>query len=134
VRQNQLVEAAQSSGCELRRTKPAQPREATAGTVAARPGFYDEALPDERLDVALRRGLIVIPYRYGIARERAEQLRVLQTVVPTGTIVAPGGAASPYEVAVAAYRRAARLHEVHGCGDRRDQALRGRYSGTGADR
>ena len=134
VRQTQLVEAAQSSNCRLRRTKPVRLRDATSQTAGVRPGFYDEALPDQLLNVALRRGVIVILYRRGIDRERVEQLRSLQTVVPTGTIVAPGGAASRYEVAVTAYRRLLECAEFTDGAIDAIRLFRGRYIGTGPDR
>lgn len=134
VRQTQLVKAVQFSGCKLRRTEAARPRDETPEPAGARPGFYDEALPGALLDVALRRGVIVISYRRGIDHARVEQLRSLQTVVPTGTIVAPGGAASRYEVAVAAYRRLLECAEFTDAAIDAIRLFRGRYIGTGPDR
>lgn len=137
VRETQLVRAVQLGGCELRRARRGeQLRPAVDGPRAApaRPGFYAEAPPARQLTGALRRGVIVISYRPGLERKRLAQLRSLQTVVPSGTIVTPDTSAMPYEVAVAAYRR------LLGCQRFTDAAIdairlfRGRHIGIGPDR
>ena len=137
VRQTQLVKAVRAGDCELRRTKDAErpgSRRAAARAAPARPQVYEDAPRREALTSALRRGVIVISYRPGLDRKRLEQLRSLQTVVPSGTIVAPDATGMRYDVAIAAYRR------VLGCERFTDDAIdalrlfRGRYIGTGPDR
>lgn len=137
VRQTQLVLAAHASGCELHRSDGSeQLKPPVDGPYAApaAPGFYEEPPPTVRLTGALRTGVIVIFYREGLDEERLEQLRSLQTVIPSGTIVAPDTSGMRYEVAVAAYRR------LLGCDRFTDAAIdalrlfRGRYVGTGPDR
>jgi chloramphenicol 3-O-phosphotransferase len=87
-----------------------------------------------RLAAAVRRGLVVISYRAGLARKRVEQLRALQSVAPQGTIVTPDDARARGEILVAAYRR------LLACPRFTDVALdalrlfRGRYIGIGPDR
>lgn len=137
VRETQLVKAVRASGCELRRAGAGRElgREVDgARAVPARAGVYDDAPPVDRLVAALRRGVVVVAYREPIAEERLEQLRALQRVLPTGTIVAPDEHGTRYAVMVAAYRR------VLGCRRFADSAIdalrlfRGRYVGTGPDR
>lgn len=137
VRETQLVRAVQASGCELRRSVGGeQLRPAVDGppTAPALPRFYEEAPPAARLTGALRTGVIVIFYREDLDEKRLEQLRSLQTVIPSGTIVAPDTSGMRYEVAVAAYRR------LLGCDRFTDAAIdalrlfRGRYVGIGPDR
>lgn len=136
LRETQLVKAVQAGGCELRRTGGAELARPADGRAAAPadPRVYEDAPPREQLTAALRRGVIVISYRDGLNPDRLEQLRALQSVVPGGTIVAPGASGMRYAVAAAAYRR------LLGC-QRFDDAVidairlfRGRYVGTGPDR
>lgn len=136
VRETQLVKAVEASGCELRRARGREqltpPVDGPPGT-PARPRFYEDAPPLEKLTAALRRGVIVIYYDDGVDGERLELLRSLQMVVPTGTIVAPDATGMPYEVAVTAYRR------LLGCErftDTTIDAIRlfhGRFIGLGPD-
>lgn len=137
VRETQLVRAVQLGGCELRRPRGGeQLRPPVDGPRAApaRAQFYDEAPPTRQLTGALRRGVIVISYRRGLESERLAQLRSLQSVVPSGTIVTPDTSGMRYEVAVAAYRR------LLGCPRFTDAAIdairlfRGRHIGIGPDR
>lgn len=137
VGETQLVRAVQASGCELRKSDRGErlrpPVDGPRAAPAA-PGFYEQAPPAARLTGALRAGVIVIFYRGDLDEERLEQLRLLQTVIPSGTLVAPDTSGMRYEVAVAAYRR------LLGCDRFTDAAVdalrlfRGRYVGTGPDR
>ena len=136
VRETQLAKAVQASGCELRRARAGEqltpPVDGPPGA-PARPRFYEDAPPLEKLTAALRRGVIVIYYDDDVDGERLALLRSLQTVIPTGTIVAPDTTGMPYEVAVAAYRR------LLGCERFADttidaiQLFRGRFIGIGPD-
>lgn len=137
VRETQLVRAVQIGGCELRRARGGeQLRPPVDGPRAApaRAQVYADAPPARQLTAALRRGVIVISYRPGLESERLAQLRSLQAVVPSGTIVTPDTSAMRYEVAVAAYRR------LLGCERFTDAAIdairlfRGRHIGIGPDR
>lgn len=137
VRETQLVKAVQAGGCELRRTRGREQLRPPVSGPPATPAaarFYEDPPPARQLTAALRRGVIVIFYREGVGDERIAQLRLLQTVIPSGTIVAPDTSGMPYEVAVAAYRR------LLGCERFTDAAIdairlfRGRYVGTGPDR
>lgn len=137
VRETQLVKAVQAGGCELRRARSGEqltPPVSGPGAAPASAGFYADAPPIRQLTGALRRGVIVIFYRDDISDERVDQLRSLQEVVPSGTIVAPDTSGMRYEVAVAAYRR------LLGCERFTDAVIdairlfRGRYVGTGPDR
>lgn len=137
VRETQLVKAVQAGGCELRRARAGeQLRPPVDGPRAApaAPRFYADAPPLEQLTAALRRGVIVIYYGDGVDEERLEQLRALQTMVPSGTIVVPDMSEMRYEIAIAAYRR------LLGCERFTDSAVdairlfHGRYVGTGPDR
>jgi hypothetical protein len=137
VRHTQLEVAVRHAGCTLRRGDGG-PRvsaliDGPRGT-PARPAFYDTAVARSRLAAAVRRGLVVISYRAGLARKRVEQLRALQSVAPQGTIVTPDDARARGEILVAAYRR------LLACPRFTDVALdalrlfRGRYIGIGPDR
>lgn len=137
VRETQLVRAAQASGCELRKSDGSQSlKPPVDGPRAAPfpPGFYEEAPPAARLIGALRAGVIVIFYREGLDEERLEQLRLLQRVIPSGTIVAPDASGMRYEVAVAAYRRLLGCDRFAAAAIDALRLFRGRYVGTGPDR
>jgi Protein of unknown function (DUF3105) len=137
VEQIRLERAARLARCDLRRgpgaarANPAA--DGVAARVPARPGRYATPLPADTLVAAMRRGIVVIQYRPGLADDDRERLGALQAVLPRGTIVAPNDTGMPYDVAVVAWRR------VLGCrrfgGDAIDAVslFRGRFVGSGPD-
>jgi hypothetical protein len=133
VREIQLVKAVQAAGCELRRTRGGE-RAQAARAAPAPPRFYDDAPSRAALAAAVRRGVIVISYRPAVDRERLEQLRSLQTVIPSGTIVAPDASATRYEIAADAYRRRLGCTRFTPAAIDAIRLFRGRYVGTGPDR
>lgn len=137
VRETQLVKAVQAGGCELRRPREGEHLRPPVEGPPAAPApsrFYDAAPRVEQLIGALRRGVIVIFYRDGVGKERLEQLRLLRTLVPAGTIVAPDTSGMPYEVAVAAYRRLLGCDRFTAAAIDAIRLFHGRYVGTGPDR
>jgi Protein of unknown function (DUF3105) len=137
LHRTQLLDAVRAADCRLRhagaRERVLPPVDGPGGR-PARAAFYTTAPALRRLTAAVRRGLIVIYYGRGMGRDRLDQLRALQTLMPRGTIVAPDTTGMRYEVAVAAYRR------LLGCSRFTDatvdaiQLFRGRHIGTGPDR
>jgi hypothetical protein len=137
VRQTELREAARSAACDLRltgsfeRSNPAAAGPRVATPLA--PGVYDRPADADRLVAALRRGVIVIQYRTGLAKRHVKQLQELQRAVPSGTIVAPNGTGMPFAVAATAWRR------LLGCPELTDTTIdairlfRGRFLGSGPD-
>ena len=137
VRETQLVKAVRAGGCELRRTPGRAPLGSSVPSTAAAPAqprFYEQAPSSERLSAALRRGVIVISYRPGLDPVRVQQLRLLQMVIPTGTIVAPHAIAMVDDVAVAAYRRLLRCKRFTEATIDAIRLFRGRFIGTGPER
>jgi hypothetical protein len=138
VRETQLGKAVGRSRCVLRTAAPGERlNPAVDGPAGGRPasaGFYDEPVPTGRLTAAVRRGIVVIQFRHGLADEVVDALKQLQEAVPEGTIVAPNSTGMHFEVAVVAYRR------LLGCPRFTAQALdavqlfRGRFLGAGPER
>jgi hypothetical protein len=136
VREIELTKAAGDAGCTVRQARAGErlvpPVDGPPGR-AARPGVLSRAPDPGTLTAATRRGIVVIQYRPGLARDSVERLRSLQEAVPAGTILTPTASRMPYEVAVTAHRR------LLGCprfSERTIDALqlfRGRYLGSGPD-
>lgn len=122
IRESDLESAAREAGCRLQRARRAErlnpPVDGPRGVAPARPGLYEQSPPVGALTAAARRGVIVIHYRTGLDETELDQLRALQGVVPSGTIVTPNATSMPFELAVVGYRR------LLGCG---------RYSARAAD-
>ena len=137
LRETELGTAADQSRCVLRRAEADErlnpPVDGPAGGRAAKGGFYDTPLPTAELTTAVRRGIIVIQFREGLADPDVDALKRLQEAAPDGTIVAPNATRMPFEIAVVAYRR------LLGCPRFTAQALdavqlfRGRFMGSGPE-
>jgi hypothetical protein len=138
VRETKLGDALGQSRCVLRTAAPGahlNPAvDGPAGGRPARPGFYDKPVPTGELTAAVRRGIVVIQFRPGLADDVLDALKQLQEAVPEGTIVAPNNTGMHFELAVVAYRR------LLGCPRATDRALdavqlfRGRFLGSGPAR
>jgi hypothetical protein len=136
VRQIELTAAARTAGCELRTGDvlrmaglPARP----AGP-PARPGVLDDPPTPDALAGSLRRGLIVIQYRRGLPEDAVTRLRVLQALVPRGTLVAPQRTPGPFAVEVAGWRRLLGCRELSSAAVDAIRLFRGRFIGLGPDR
>jgi hypothetical protein len=137
LRETELGTAAGQSRCVLRSADAGErlnpPVDGPAGGQAARGGFYDQPVPSAQLTAAVRRGIIVIQFREGLAGNDVDALKTLQEAAPDGTIVAPNGTRMPFEIAVVAYRR------LLGCPRFTTEALdavqlfRGRFIGSGPE-
>jgi hypothetical protein len=133
VQEIRLERAAHVASCRLRGGASAtRPRSIADGGAprAAQPGAYRTPVNEDALLAALRRGVIVIQYRAGIAPERLGQLTALQARLPAGTILAPNEAATPYEVAVMAWRRMLRCPRLDGVTMDAIRLFRGRFVGS----
>jgi hypothetical protein len=134
VRQIQLERAARTAGCEIRRGDAAALLIAPTppGSIrAATPGAYDRPVRPDALSAAVRRGLVVIQYRPGVARAVLDQLTAVQSVVPKGTILAPSATAMPFEVAVSAWRRLLGCRRFGRSTIDAVRLFRGRFLGSG---
>ena len=137
VRETELTDAAGRSRCVLTTARAGErvnpPVDGPARGRSARAGFYEQPVATAQLTAAVRKGIIVIQFREGLDEKSVEALKILQSAVPEGTIVAPNGTGMHFELAVVAYRR------LLGCPRFTDQALdavqlfRGRFLGSGPD-
>ena len=136
VRETELDTAASHAGCELQRASVGErlnpPVLGGAGTVPARPGFYDESLDGESLLAAMRDGVIVIHFR-DLAPSDLDLLREFQEAVPDGTIVVRNDTRMPFVVAVTAYRRLLGCRTLSQSSVDAIQLFRGRFLGSGPD-
>lgn len=136
VRQTELGIAARAGGCELRagtRTVRGLPRVDGPAAPPARPAVYRNALAEPALVGAMRRGVVVIHYRPGLAERRISELEELQEDMPVGTILAPNGGMR-FAIAVTSYRRRLACRAVRPATLDAVQLFRGRYVGSGPDR
>jgi Protein of unknown function (DUF3105) len=136
VHETELVHAARSAGCELRRADAREqlnpPVVGGAGAAPAPAGFHEEPLDPGSLLAAMRKGVIVIQFRHLPATD-LELLRSFQEAVPDGTIVTPNDTGMPFVVAVTAYRRLLGCRTLSQSSVDAIQLFRGRFVGSGPD-
>lgn len=129
-----LTAAASDAGCVLRTGDAVAAAVPVSGGTSqpASPGFYEDRPRAGALVGALSRGAIVIHYRPDLPGEFISDLRLVQRVMPAGTIVV-ANADMQFAVAATAWQR------LLGCYRLTDGTLdalrlfRGRYIGRGAD-
>jgi hypothetical protein len=136
VHETELVQAARSAGCELRRADAGEQLNPSvvggAGASPAPAGFHEEPLDRASLLAAMREGVIVIQFR-DLPASDLELLRSLQEAVPDGTIVTPNDTGMPFVVAVTAYRRLLGCRTLNQSSVDAIQLFRGRFVGSGPD-
>lgn len=135
LQQTELRSAATGAGCVLRagsgRGRGDPPVDGSAAA-PARARYYESPPGASSLVGAMRRGIIVISYRPGLAPDERDRLRALQRAAPRGTIVAPN-TAMPYAVAVTAWRRLLGCRRVGAGTLDALQLFRGRFIGSGPE-
>lgn len=129
VRAIALAPAARKARCEVDARRPLR---GIAGARTAEPSgrIYDRPVRADLRERAVRRGLIVIEYRRGMAGTALDTLKAVQHAVPAGTILAPSGSALRDDVTATSFRHRLRCAQISPATYDALLLFRGRYLGS----